>query len=235
MSKGLIINADVWDLIDELNSDECRELLTCLSQYCLGKDVQESSRFVRVIYQRITLENERIAKLSAKRAEAGRAGGSKSKQNEAKVSKVKQTQANASKLKQTEANLSKTKQNSFEEREGQEESSKEEKVEKEDIYFNKPIINNTPSSTNNRFNPPTVDDIKRYATEKGYKGFNAEQFWNFYESKNWMVGKNKMTNWHSAVSGWALRDKEKVIESAKPITDYKSQLQKYDYATLLRK
>ena len=66
-----------------------------------------------------------------------------------------------------------------------------------------------------RFSPPSLADVRQYAQEKGYAGFNAEGFWNFYESKNWMVGKNKMANWKSAVSGWYAREhprKEKVNE-----------------------
>lgn len=57
-----------------------------------------------------------------------------------------------------------------------------------------------------RFVPPTVDEVRAYASEKGYN-VDADRFVNFYESKNWMVGKNKMTNWKSALSGWAAREK----------------------------
>ena len=65
-------------------------------------------------------------------------------------------------------------------------------------------------SAKRRFAKPTVEEVAAYAAEKGYRGFDAERFWNFYESKGWMVGKNKMTNWKSAVSNWAGRDERKV-------------------------
>lgn len=64
-------------------------------------------------------------------------------------------------------------------------------------------------SAKRRFVKPTVEEVAAYAVEKGYRGFDAERFWNFYESKGWMVGKNKMTNWRSAVSNWADRDERK--------------------------
>lgn len=48
------------------------------------------------------------------------------------------------------------------------------------------------------FKPPTVDDIRTYAEEQGYK-IDAQYVWDFYESKNWMVGKTKMKIWRSAV------------------------------------
>ena len=62
------------------------------------------------------------------------------------------------------------------------------------------------------FTPPTVDEVLSYVKEKGYS-VDAEQFVNFYESKNWMVGKNRMSNWHAAVATWQKRENEKEKEN----------------------
>ena len=59
------------------------------------------------------------------------------------------------------------------------------------------------------FKPPTLQDVSNYVTEKGLTYVNPESFVDFYDSKNWMVGKNKMTNWRSAASGWNRRAKER--------------------------
>ena len=59
-----------------------------------------------------------------------------------------------------------------------------------------------------RFTPPTVDEVEAYAKEKGYKGFSAQRFVDFYASKGWMVGKSPMKDWRAAVRGWASRDNE---------------------------
>ena len=56
-----------------------------------------------------------------------------------------------------------------------------------------------------RFAPPDIDEIRAYATGKGL-AINAEEFFHFYDSKGWMVGRNKMKSWKSAVAGWAARD-----------------------------
>lgn len=72
-------------------------------------------------------------------------------------------------------------------------------------------------SAKRRFAKPTVEEVAAYAAEKGYRGFDAGRFWNFYESKGWMVGRNKMTNWRSAVSNWAGRDERK---GARRYADY---------------
>lgn len=52
------------------------------------------------------------------------------------------------------------------------------------------------------FKPPTMAEAKAFATSIGYKTFNVDKWWNFYESKNWMIGKNKMQKWKSAVWTW---------------------------------
>lgn len=57
-----------------------------------------------------------------------------------------------------------------------------------------------------KFIKPTLEDVQTYiASKKLVQRVDAEQFWHFYESKDWMVGKNKMKNWHSAVATWAKR------------------------------
>ena len=55
------------------------------------------------------------------------------------------------------------------------------------------------------FTPPTVEEIAAYCTERG-NGVNPQQFFDFYESKGWMVGKNRMKDWKAAVRTWERRD-----------------------------
>ena len=51
------------------------------------------------------------------------------------------------------------------------------------------------------FKPPTVDEVKEYCLERG-NNIDPETFIDFYESKGWMVGKNKMKDWKAAVRTW---------------------------------
>lgn len=57
------------------------------------------------------------------------------------------------------------------------------------------------SKEKNVFKKPTIEEIEAYVKEKNYS-VNAEIFYNFYESKGWYIGKNKMKNWKSAVATW---------------------------------
>lgn len=60
-----------------------------------------------------------------------------------------------------------------------------------------------------RFIPPTVEEVKAYMAEKGYTKTNPEAFIAHYDSVGWKVGKNPMKNWHSALTGWELRENER--------------------------
>lgn len=59
------------------------------------------------------------------------------------------------------------------------------------------------------FQPPSLSEIQDYLNERQVINFNANQFFDFYQAKNWYVGKNKMSDWQAAVRTWIRRDEEK--------------------------
>ena len=52
-----------------------------------------------------------------------------------------------------------------------------------------------------RFCPPTLEEVQSYVLEKGIE-IDAEKFVAYYESNGWMVGRNKMKSWKSAIVTW---------------------------------
>jgi len=65
---------------------------------------------------------------------------------------------------------------------------------------------NTISNTNtkpksNNFTPPTLEQVKQYCQERNNQ-VDASKFIDFYTSKGWMVGKNKMKDWKASVRTW---------------------------------
>lgn len=79
MNKGLIINEDVWSMIDELEPEEKAELLTVLSAYYQGEEIPEAGRIVRMVFKRIASDNVRFdpdhrKEISEARAAAGQKG-----------------------------------------------------------------------------------------------------------------------------------------------------------------
>ena len=51
------------------------------------------------------------------------------------------------------------------------------------------------------FVPPTVGEVQAYCLER-MNSVNPHQFVDFYTGKNWMVGKNKMSDWRACVRTW---------------------------------
>ena len=59
----------------------------------------------------------------------------------------------------------------------------------------------TEQSKTQKFIPPTVDEVRAYCNER-HNGIDPEEFVSFYESKGWMIGKNKMKDWKAAIRTW---------------------------------
>ena len=61
--------------------------------------------------------------------------------------------------------------------------------------------NLTDSNTKGSFVKPTIIDIKEFCKERK-NNVDADTFFNFYESKDWLIGKNKMKNWKACIITW---------------------------------
>jgi hypothetical protein len=77
---------------------------------------------------------------------------------------------------------------------------------KEKFKDNNTSINNNITYSNNkgRFKKPTVNEIAEYCIERK-NNLDAETFYDFYESKDWKIGKNKMKAWKACVRTWEKR------------------------------
>jgi len=67
---------------------------------------------------------------------------------------------------------------------------------------------------NKYFTIPTISEVENYCIERK-NTIDAESFINFYDSKGWMVGKNKMKDWRACVRTWEMREKKKPIKTSK--------------------
>ena len=72
-------------------------------------------------------------------------------------------------------------------------------------------ITNTNLTDSNKkalFKKPKLDEVKNYCILRK-NNIDAEAFIDFYESKNFMIGKNKMKDWKAAVRTWERREIKK--------------------------
>jgi len=58
-----------------------------------------------------------------------------------------------------------------------------------------------------RFIPPSYEDISEYCLERK-NSISANAFLDYYISNGWVIGKNKMKDWKSAIRTWENRDKK---------------------------
>jgi len=74
-------------------------------------------------------------------------------------------------------------------------------------------LNTTSNNTKNkgRFTPPTLTEVIEQCNRTG-ANIDPQGFLDFYESKGWMIGKNKMKCWKSAIRTWTRKEREKQKE-----------------------
>lgn len=86
------------------------------------------------------------------------------------------------------------------------------KVKEKEINNNNSFLDRKESETPispkvKRFKSPTVEEIKGYCEERG-NSICPQNFFDYYESNGWKVGKNPMKDWKAAVRQWERREKE---------------------------
>lgn len=106
----------------------------------------------------------------------------------------------------------------------------------QDVYIGKDSIgkvsidkDNNIGDKSKRFTPPTLTEVTYYCNERHNK-VNPQQFIDFYESKGWMIGKNKMKDWKAAVRTWE-RKEDKTKSKKNSFNNYSGQ-NDYDFELL---
>lgn len=94
-----------------------------------------------------------------------------------------------------------------------EKSTPEIEIELErEIKIEKEIDSSASTTTKRkRFEKPTLSQITQYCLERN-NNVNAEQFYDYYESNGWKVGKNAMKDWKACVRTWERNGYDKPIK-----------------------
>ena len=81
---------------------------------------------------------------------------------------------------------------------------------------NKQLTTNKNDKNEKKFIVPTFNDVLEYCMQNNLD-VDGVKFINFYESKGWMVGKNKMKDWKAAIRTWVKPKQEQIID---PLVEY---------------
>ena len=75
-----------------------------------------------------------------------------------------------------------------------------------------------------RFTPPTAEEVKEYCREKDLNSVDPQQFVDFYVSKGWKVGNQPMKDWRAATRTWNSRQKSPPVSKNQFL-----QFEQHDY------
>lgn len=183
-NKGFVLYKDWAPLVFRLTSEEKAAVFEALFRVAIGEPYEVPPSVLGIFeffLSQIEKNDEKWEETRQKRREAGRKGG------QAKPSNAKQSQAKPSTPKHNNNNNNNN-------------------------NVNVPTIVGIKENTKEKagkpprvcFVPPTVEEVKAYCLER-QNTVDPEAFVAFYNSNGWLVGKNKMKNWKSAVITWEKR------------------------------
>jgi hypothetical protein len=204
MRDSLIFYRSFYEAIKELPKETQAEVYTAIFEYSLNFNEVQLSGLAKTIFTLIKPQLEANNKRFI--------NGSKAK--------IKQDKSETeAKPKQKESKTEANNNNNVNDNENNNEKEEEQEVK----GFKKPTIENCIEL----FKTKTA-----YNWTEQYAIKSANIFYNFYESKNWMVGKNKMKSLNAAIGGWIARDekaellkisKTKEEENAEKLRYFKEQ------------
>lgn len=214
MKDSFVLYTKYLANIQALSMEQRGMLFTSLMLYASGQEPEEMDPVTAMAFSFIKSQMdkdiEKYNETCAKRSEAGKLGGRPKKQEEAK------------------------KANGFSENQKKQGKAKKADNEYEYEYDNDNDLlkENTKRKV---FSTPTVDDVRAYCLERNNK-VDPQQFVDFYESKGWMIGKNKMKDWKAAVRTWERSEtKTRQGETAKLTKDNNNfERRRYDMDKLER-
>lgn len=162
--------------------DECFWSESVLGRLKKRDDANESRRQKRLAYLRKKKESQLEVNLKTTPSQPQDDTIIKEKESKGKESKEKDTSTDV------DAEL----------------NNQEENKTKEEIKEQPPSPRKKSAT---QFKPPTIEEVRSYIAERN-SNVDPETFWNFYEAKGWMIGRNKMKDWKACVRTWKNKDRQ---------------------------
>ena len=221
MKNSFILYADIISTISLLSNEEAGKLFKLILDYQNGIDLQNNSIDFSIklvlfpIIEQFKRDKNKWESIKNERKEAGRLGGL-AKQANAKFAKQNLAKpSKSSKTKQSLANLAVSVSVSDSVNDSVNDSVSDSVSDSD--YKNIDIINcqekeKEKNKKEKEFLIPSIEEISSYCNERN-NGINPQKFFNFYESKGWMIGKNKMKDWKASIRTW----EEQPIEKKKSL------------------
>lgn len=169
---SFVLYTEQKEVIDNLSDEDAGKLFKGIFEYALGNE-PEFDNLLKLVFIPIRQQLERNAKKYSEIKEKRRIAGAKG--GKQKIA----NQANANFAKQSQANLA------------------------VNVHDHVHVNDNDNDNDINikKFIKPTIEEIKSYCSERN-NSINPIQFFDYYESKGWLIGKNPMKDWKACVRTW---------------------------------
>ncbi|WP_434689762.1 DUF6291 domain-containing protein [Hungatella sp. SB206] len=203
MKNSFVMYTDYMEQVSMLSREQRGDLFTAIMAYASNTELPNMDGVTMMAFcfirSQMDRDRSKYQETIEKRREAGKQGG----RPKANGSDEKAKKANGFSEKQTEAkkadndNVNENDNVDVNVNDNEDENEKEKKKG-----------TNVPKE-NSRFVPPSVENVIEYCRENDYRYVDANHFVDFYISKNWYVGKNKMKDWKAAVRNWQRQESAK--------------------------
>lgn len=203
MKNSFVMYTDYMEQVSMLSREQRGDLFTAIMAYASNTELPNMDGVTMMAFcfirSQMDRDRSKYQETIEKRREAGKQGG----RPKANGSDEKAKKANGFSEKQTEAkkadndNVNENDNVDVNVNDNEDENEKEKKKG-----------TNVPKE-NSRFVPPSVENVIEYCRENDYRYVDANYFVDFYISKNWYVGKNKMKDWKAAVRNWQRQESAK--------------------------
>ena len=189
--NNFVLYADSLEILDLMSNDQIAQLFLTIRDYVLGRDIPELDQVTSIAFLPIKNQLDRDAKkYEAKclvNAQNGKKGGRPPKGTGKDGNRENPVGFEETQPIQTEAKKP--------------QSQSQEQSQSNNNPNNLCIGDKSPKKRASRFTPPSVEEVRAYCFERG-NNVDPERFVDFYESKGWTVGKNRMRDWKAAVRNW---------------------------------
>ena len=191
--KSFILYADLIHTVKQMPSDKAGELFLTILEYVNDENPEIKDLMVKLVFEPIKQQFKRdLEKYNDKKKKWSEAGKKSAKARSEKKNPTESTDVENVKIKSTDPTVNVNVNDTV------------------NVNVNDNVNVNVNDNVNvikekviraKRFLPPTLLEIQSYCSERKNK-VDSEKFLDFYESKGWLIGKNKMKCWKASVRTW---------------------------------
>lgn len=190
MRKSFVLYTESLNVLDFLTDEQSGKLFKAIRNYVKNGSLPED-QMIRIAFSNIKDYLDKDGKIYEERCKRGRENGKFG----GRPRKEKETD-------KTNIGLQKPKETQQTNIRCVSESDSVSESESDSVSVSDVCIADKPQKKRaSRFTPPSVEEVRAYCFERG-NNVDPERFVDFYESKGWTVGKNRMRDWKAAVRNW---------------------------------